>query len=145
MKRFFGIIAACLLLTAVPALAEGLQQLTVNGQTVEKIVGRITFDGDNVVLHFQDGTDMTASMDAVVLAFQYTPTTVIGMLRQPVGRSLNIEGLDEGTIVSIYGAQGCLVVTTTAQQARTVLSTKAMKNGTYVLKAGNQLVKFIKR
>lgn len=125
--------------------AESKQTLTINGQTVESVVTRITFDGDNVVLHFKGGDSQTADMDAVVLGFEYSPTTSISVLRGTVDNYLNLAGLDEGAVVSIYDAQGKLITTTTAREAKAVLSVSTLRSGVYVLKAGRQVVKFIKK
>lgn len=145
MRKILALTAACLLLSVSAALAGVGQQLTINGQTVEKSVTRITFDGDNVVLHFEGDDSQTADMETVVLGFTYSPTTAIHTLRGTVGNTLSLEGLDPGTEVCIYDAQGKLVTATTASEAKAVLSTKALKKGVYMLKAGQQAVKFIKR
>lgn len=127
------------------AKAESKQTLTINGQTVESVVTRITFEGDNVVLHFKGGESQTADMDAVVLGFEYSPTTSISVLRGTVDNYLNLAGLDEGTVVSIYDAQGKLVRTTTVREAKAVLSVSTLRSGVYVLKAGRRIVKFNKK
>ena len=127
------------------AKAESKQTLTINGQTVESVVTRITFEGDNVVLHFKGGDSQTADMDAVVLGFEYSPTTSISVLRGTVDNYLNLSGLDEGTVVSIYDAQGKLITTTTAREAKAVLFVSTLRSGVYVLKAGRQVVKFVKK
>lgn len=145
MRRILSVAAVLLILTASFAKAEGTQQLTINGQTVERIVASITFEGDNVVLHFKGGDSQTADMDAVVLGFEYSPTTSISILRGTVDNFLNLTGLDEGTVVSIYDAQGKLITTATAREAKAVFSVSTLRSGVYVLKAGRQVVKFIKK
>ena len=145
MRKIITIVAVCLLATASLVKAENKQQLTINGQAVESVVSRITFDGDNVVLHFVGGDSQTADMDAVVVGFEYSTTVSVNVLRGTVGNSLNLSGIDEGTVVTIYDAQGKTVATTTASQAKAVFSVSTLKSGVYVLKAGRQAVKFIKK
>lgn len=145
MRKFLSVAAVLLLMSVSFAKAESKQTLTINGQTVESIVTRITFEGDNVVLHFKGGESQTADMDAVVLGFEYSPTTAISVLRGTVDNYLNLAGLDEGTVVSIYDAQGKLVRTTTVREAKAVLSVSMLRSGVYVLKAGRQIVKFNKK
>ena len=145
MRKILSVVAVFLLTSASLAWAEGKQTLTINGQTVESIVTRITFEGDNVVLHFQGGDSQTADMDAVVLGFEYSPTTSISVLRGTVDNYLNLSGIDNGTVVTIYDAQGKLVATTTAREAKAVLSVSTLKSGVYMLKAGHKAVKFIKK
>ena len=145
MRKILSVAAVLLLMSVSFAKAESKQTLTINGQTVESIVTRITFEGDNVVLHFKGGDSQTADMDAVVLGFEYSPTTAISVLRGTVDNYLNLAGLDEGTVVSIYDAQGKLVRTTTVREAKAVLSVSTLRSGVYVLKAGRQIVKFNKK
>ena len=145
MRKFLSVAAVLLLMSVSFAKAESKQTLTINGQTVESIVTRITFEGDNVVLHFKGGDSQTADMDAVVLGFEYSPTTSICVLRGTVDNYLNLAGLDEGTVVSIYDAQGKLVRTTTVREAKAVLSVSTLRSGVYVLKAGRRIVKFNKK
>ena len=145
MRKILSVAAVLLLVSVSLAKAESKQTLTINGQTVESVVTRITFEGDNVVLHFKGGDSQTADMDAVVLGFEYSPTTSISVLRGTVDNYLNLSGLDEGTVVSIYDAQGKLITTTTAREAKAVLSVSTLRSGVYVLKAGRQVVKFVKK
>lgn len=145
MRKILSLVVVLLLTAVSLAKAGNKQQLTINGQTVQNVVTRITFEGDNVVLYFIDSQSQTVDMDAVVLGFNYSPTTSISVLRGTVDNSLNLEGLDEDTMVSVYDAQGKLVATDTAREAKAVLSVSTLKSGVYVLKAGRQVVKFIKK
>ena len=67
MRKILSVVAALLLLAVTHTNAEVKQQLTISGATVDAVVTRITFNGDNVVLHFTGGDSQTADMDAVVL------------------------------------------------------------------------------
>lgn len=145
MKKLYPILAALLLISPAAALADdGPQQtLTINGETVEKAVATITFDGDNVVLHFADGSDQTADMESVHLAI-VPGTDGIGLIKMPVGDRLNIEGLAPGTHVTLYDASGRIVLNATAAEAHTQLQVSQLRSGIYMMKAGNQTVKFHK-
>lgn len=145
MKRLFTMMAAAMLLCTIPALADTVQTLLVNGQTVEKAVVRMTFEGENVVLHFVDGTTQSAEMDAVTLKLDVSGVDGISVLKQSVGDKLDIEGLARGTDVIIYDASGRLVLSVKAAETKAALSTKSLKGGVYLMKAGRQVVKFVKR
>lgn len=136
---------ACLLLLGLSARADSKQVLTINGETVEKVVTRITFSGDNVVLTFGDQTTQTVDMEMVTLTISLDGTTDIGTVKEQVGDVLDIDGLEPGTEVVIYNAQGRKMLSARASDVRAILQTHALKSGVYVLKAGNQIVKFIKR
>ena len=145
MKKLFPILAALLLLSPAAALADDAprQTLTINGETVEKAVATITFDGDNVVLHFSDGSEQTADMESVQLAI-VPGSDGIGLIKMPVSDRLNIEGLAPGTLVTIYDASGRIVLNATAAEAHTQLQVGQLGRGVYMMKAGNQIVKFYK-
>ena len=50
MKKAYLLLLAGMLSTAV--FADNKQTVKIDGQVIEKTISEITFDGDNVVLHF---------------------------------------------------------------------------------------------
>ena len=143
MRKVLFITFSFLLLCAMPLMADDVKQtLTINGETVEKAVVSITFDGDNVVLHFDDASEQSADMNTVTLNIDVSGTG-ISVLKGEVTDRLSIEGLPEGTPVTIYDASGRLVLSSLASNLSPL--TSHLPHGVYVLKAGNQIVKFVKR
>lgn len=136
---------ALLLLGMAPARADQGQELTVNGEVVENTVARITFDGDIVVLHFTDQTSQSADMGEVRLKFIPKDATAIRCLKEVVADKLDVSGLDPGTTVTVLDASGRQVLTAKAADVRMQLSTQSLRSGVYFLKAGKQMVKFVKR
>ena len=51
--------------------ADNKQTVTINGQSVNKTVTEITFNGDNLTLTYSDGTSEESDMSFVKLAFSY--------------------------------------------------------------------------
>ena len=167
MRKVLFITFSFLLLCAMPLMADDVEQtLTINGETVEKAVVSITFDGDNVVLHFDDASEQSADMNTVTLNIDVSGTG-ISVLKGEVTDRLSIEGLPEGTPVTIYDASGRLVLSSLISPpptggVRGGLDTGCppptggvrgglsslishLPHGVYVLKAGNHIVKFVKR
>jgi len=141
------LLAGLLLATSLTSLgmtAQSGQELTINGQTVEKTVARISFDGDNVILAFADETREVADMETVVLSFELSPVAIYE-LKSTVGDKLDLSGLEPGTEVTVYDAAGKKVVSGIVGHGHLQFSTKAMQKGIYMLKAGDRLVKFVKR
>lgn len=141
------------LLTLILALWAGVsafavQKLTINGENVEKTVTQITFDGDNVVLHFADATSQTTDMDGVTIEMDVA--TGIDMvnnafsLKGMVDGTLDISGL-ETDAVSIYDASGRMVLRAPVSSGSIRMDVNQLHSGMYILKAGNQIVKFMKR
>ena len=145
MKRLRLIAIACLLTMGLSMQAQNVQTLTINGEKVEKLVARITFEGDNVVLTFTDQTTQTADMTSVILSFTPQDLTAIGTIQRPVEKTLSIDGLEPGTEVIVYNTEGKEMLSARASEVQTILKTKSLKKGIYLMKAGNQVVKFVKR
>lgn len=126
----------------------GSQRLTINGETVEQAVTQITFDGDQVILHFADESTEAADMDAVTLEFVVTTGIDIKnntfSLKELVDGELNISGLETNQI-SIYDASGRLVLSTRVSGSEAHIDAGHLRSGMYIMKAGNQIVKFMKR
>lgn len=129
---------------ASPIKADTTQTLIINGEPVEKVVTKITFNGDLAVLTFSDATEISEDMGNVILRFSSSPTSIKNVeafqLNNVVGDNLDINGLAEGTKVVIYDTSGKDVITTNGSN----INVSSLKPGVYVLKAGNQIVKFVK-
>jgi hypothetical protein len=75
MKRH--LLAFSCLLMSLGAMADDVQTVTVGGTTVNKTVTKITFSGNDVILHFSDNTTQTAGLDDNVnIAFDLGATYI---------------------------------------------------------------------
>lgn len=149
-KRLF-ISLLFLIYLAVPSWAQTQQTVTINGQTVDKTVVQITFDKDQVVLHFSDGLTQTADMDDVSIAFSQSDAESIGSLqdnafifRGVVNGQLTIGNVQAGTNLTIFNANGQRMMSAFSTGETTTLNVTKLPAGTYILKAGTQFVKFQK-
>ena len=131
-----------------PAWADG-PVTTVNGVQVERVLSKITFWGDNIVLHFNDGNaEQTEDLEAVSITLP--ATTGIDKLRtfvskQLQGDNLTLKGVGRGERIAIYDAGGRLRMQTTASGSDMSLSLAGLKTGVYIVKAGNNIIKFQKQ
>ena len=145
MKKILFLISAFMMMCTSSIKADTTQTLIINGDVVEKIVTKITFEGDNAVLTFSDETNISEDMGNVILRFSSSPTSIKNVeafqLNNVVGDNLDINGLAAGTKVTIYDASGKDVITTNGSN----INVSGLKPGIYILKAGNQIVKFIKK
>ena len=145
MKKLFYLFSVIMLILVMPAKAETTPTLIINGETVEKIVTKITFEGDLVVLTFADTSVSSEDMGNVILRFSYLATSIKDInafqLKQAVDGSLNIKGLAEGTQVQIFDASGKQMTATNDA----TINVSSLKPGMYILKAGSQIVKFVKK
>ena len=93
MKKAYLLLLAGMLSTAV--FAGNKQTLKIEGQVIEKTISEITFDGDNVVLHYADNSSDQADMSLVTLSFSYTTTgisQVEGIKKALQGKVYNLQG-----------------------------------------------------
>ena len=93
MKKAYLLLLAGMLSTAV--FADNKQTVTIDGQVIEQTISEITFDGDNVVLHYADNTSATEDMSLVTLSFSYTTTgisQVEGIKKVLQGKVYNLQG-----------------------------------------------------
>lgn len=145
MKKILFLISAFMMMMASPIKADTTQTLIINGEVVEKIVTKITFEGDNAVLTFSDETNITEDMGNVILRFSSSPTSIKNVeafqLNNVVGGNLDINGLAAGAKVVIYDTSGKDVITTNGSN----INVSGLRPGMYILKAGNQIVKFVKQ
>ena len=76
MRRHLLTIALSLL--CLSAMADDGQTVIIGGQTVEKTVNKITFDGDVITLHFKEGGTQDVDMGDmdVTIAFQLDPSAI---------------------------------------------------------------------
>lgn len=147
MKKRFFVAALFIMSLCGIAQADVQQTLTINGQKVEKVVSQITFSGDNVVLHF-NGLEESYPMNDVQIDFSGASginSVSTFTLNGIVDGQLNIAGLAAGTSVAVYDVSGKKVAATRAQGDATQLDINNLNGGVYILKAGNQIVKFVKR
>lgn len=126
------------------------QTITVNGQKVEGIAVRLTFDGDNVVIHFEDGTETSAEMENTTIDISSTTDNIEGLNSafavkgNIVGDKLFVSGLSDGEPMSLISAGGYAVAKTTAKNGRASLSLAGLPKGVYLIKVGNKIIKFHK-
>lgn len=70
MKKL-AITIVNLLLFGTVVLAENSQTVTIGGNVINKYATRLTFNDDNVVITFEDGTTQTADMETVTVSLAY--------------------------------------------------------------------------
>lgn len=145
MKKLLLLFSAIMLMLVSPVKAGTTQILIINGEVVEKVVTKITFEGDLAVLTFADETIISEDMGNVVMQFTSSPTSIKNVeafqLNKAVGDNLEINGLVEGTQVQVFDATGKQVIVT----YDSTINVSSLKPGMYILKAGNQIVKFAKK
>lgn len=118
MKKAYLLLLAGMLSTAV--FADNKQTVTIGGQVIEKTISEITFDGDNVVLHYADNSSDQADMSQVTLSFSYTTTGIS-----------QVEGIKKALQGKVYNLQGQFVGS----------SLQGLSKGVYIINGKKVIIK----
>ena len=118
MKKAYLLLLAGMLSMAV--FAGNKQTVTIEGQVIEKTISEITFDGDNVVLHYADNTSATEDMSLVTLSFSYTTTGIS-----------QVEGIKKALQGKVYNLQGQFVGS----------SLQGLSKGVYIINGKKVIIK----
>lgn len=121
MKKAYLLLLAGMLSTAV--FANSKQTVKIDGQVIEKTISEITFDGDNVVLHYADNTSATEDMSLVTLSFSYTTTGTTGISQ--------VEGIKKALQGKVYNLQGQYVGS----------SLQGLSKGVYIINGKKVIIK----
>ena len=118
MKKAYLLLLAGMLSTAV--FAGSKQTVKIDGQVIEKTISEITFDGDNVVLHYADNSSDKADMSIVTLSFSYTTTGIS-----------QVEGIKKALQGKVYNLQGQCVGS----------SLQGLSKGVYIINGKKVIIK----
>ena len=118
MKKAYLLLLAGMLSTAV--FAGSKQTVKIAGQVIDKTVTEITFDGDNVVLHYADNSSGQADMSLVTLSFSYTTTGIS-----------QVEGIKKALQGKVYNLQGQCVGS----------SLQGLSKGVYIINGKKVIIK----
>ena len=138
-----------LLLFATSAFADTTQTITINGETVEQVATKLTFNGDKVIINYSNGENSgEVDMESVVISF--TNSTGIGAISTYqfngfVDGTLNIGNIADGTPIVVYNTSGSIVASVKSSGNSAQIDINGQPSGIYLLKAGKQVVKFVKR
>lgn len=103
------LFTACLLAVSASAMADDVQKINASE------LSKITFDGDNVILHYKDGStaDATFDMETIVIDFSSVPPTAIDE-RTAITEKAGLEGKQ------VFNLNGQLVGSSAARLAKGV-------------------------
>lgn len=119
-KRLILPVTAIMLSLTLSANADNKQVVTVGQQQLTETVTKVTFDGDNVVLHMENGQTQTVDMADVIITF-----TVVDALKV-------IEKEPADAPLAYFDLSG--------RQLKT-----APKKGPFIMQKGKKVVKIMKQ
>lgn len=90
-----------------------------------------------------DRIELTSSTAAGIHSATTADTHKITV--RSAGYTITADGLTDGTVMEVYATNGALVGKTTAKGGKAVLDASGLSAGVYVVKAGDQSLKMVKR
>lgn len=149
MKKKALNIILMMLIFATSAMAETVQTLTINGEKVEQTATKITFNGDKVIVIYSNG-DNSGEIDMESVVITFSESTGIDAVSTYqfngiVDGTLNIGNIADGTTILVYNTSGSVVASVKSKGNSAMIDINSQPAGIYLLKAGKQVVKFVKR
>lgn len=150
MKKNKKILAGCVAL-AFSLCCHAEKTLMINGSQAERSdVVEITFAGDYLKMAYDNGE--TFAMDMETVEINFTDATSIKesfantfSYNTLVEDQLELTGLETGSLVQIFRMDGQLLFSSHIEGEAVSIPVSNYASGSYLLKAGNQIVKFIKK
>jgi len=147
MKKI--ILVMWLFAATLNVMGDNVQTITVNGEPLTgKTVTKMSFNGDDVTLVFNDNTSDTYDMELVRVVFG---TTVginginVAARHGIVGGELVVDGISAGTIINIFDMSGKMVASEKSCGNTVRINIDDLQSGMYVMSAGKTVMKFIKK
>lgn len=97
MKRKTFLFSLLMLLSGGSVFADTQQTVTVNGSPVEKFVEKLTFNGDQVTLFFDDTSSQTEDLSLVSIDLVYGTSGISDI------QTNGVDGMRDGRIYSVSG------------------------------------------
>ena len=147
MKKIKSMALAMILMGSLPSMAEKI--VTVNGETVTQNTVKITLNGDNAVLYYDNGETLATDMSLLVVSFDdksglTSPSAQIYSANTVVNDKLFVSGLETDDMVSVFSAVGVLMMQQRVKGNSVQLDCDNLSGGIYFLKVNGKTIKFVK-
>ena len=158
-NKFKWTCIALLLLVASTVSAEsGLTVITLDNseqQYALSQIGKITFAAGTMYLYDHDnnllGYNSIDQVGKIVVVDDGQQTALdevnggVQIIMQPAQQSIIVKGLSGSQTIRVFNMAGNVLLSATSQAEQTLIDVSGLKNGTYLLQAGAQVIKFIKQ
>lgn len=150
-------IALLLLVASTVSAASGLTVIGLDNteqQFALSQIGKITFDAGTMYLYDHDnnllGYNSIDQVGKIVVEEdgQESLDEVNGnvqIIMQPAQQSIIVKGLSGTQTIRVFNMAGNVLLSVTSQAEQTLIDVSGLNNGTYLLQAGAQVIKFIKQ
>lgn len=119
------------------------------------LIQKITFDNNTLTVVGNDATELSSRAIDEVRKIDFTSQSASGIESETTGakaarifvynNEIHITGTTSGENVFIFDTNGRLHLIVKTTPDENIIGVSALQNGVYILKYGNQIVKFIKQ
>lgn len=140
------------MLLSVQLMADNV--IKINDESVIENVVAIRFDpsgNGKLLIYFADNTSASVNMNVVKVepdqatSIDSPIVDKIGVVSKLIGSQMTIEGLKEGETIRIFDLNGKAVHQSKAQHDTPTIDLSGCQSGTYIMRAGDKVVKFNKQ
>jgi len=135
-------------------VAQSFKMITLSADGEEKSyilsdVQKIVFDNNTMTVKMKAGDDATnitriSFEDITGIETQKAEPSVF-VFPNPVKETLTVNGVKKDAVINLYSLAGTLIKTVPAQENATNIDVSSLKQGIYLLRAGEKTIKFIKQ
>ena len=158
-NKFKWTCIALLLLVASPvSAASGLTVISLDNteqQYALSQIGKITFAAGTMYLYDHDnnllGYNSIDQVGKIVVVDDGQQTALdevnggVQIIMQPAQQSIIVKGLSGSQTIRVFNMAGNVLLSAPSQAEQTLIDVSGLNNGTYLLQAGAQVIKFIKQ
>ncbi|MCH3980394.1 MAG: T9SS type A sorting domain-containing protein [Prevotella sp.] len=122
--------------------------ISFNGNKADRYVTEVSYDENQVVLHWNDNTTMCDDVSNAMINLACNQdldkarlTSISGLYKD----NITLEGIAPGSTVFVYDIQGRQLLHLDVTQTKVDLDIKSLNTGIYLLKSQNDIIKFTKQ
>ncbi|MBR2262292.1 MAG: hypothetical protein IJ916_11445 [Paludibacteraceae bacterium] len=125
--------------------------LMINGDVAEKNdISEITINGDELELKYADGSTFKLDMEAVEVKFFGTNSinataANVYSINSFVDDYISLKNIEQGSVIQIIKTDGTVLYSAIANDVEMTINTDKLTPAPYLLKVGNQIIKFFKK
>ena len=148
MRNFILLLLLFLFTISTVAHARHNDELSINGNRIDKNVVEISFEDSTVILHWSDNTTTSNKMADTMTKLACTEgidKAYIASISGIYEKEILVSGTQPGTSITIYDIAGNKLQNIPSISPTTSIDISHFNTGIYLLQDKNTVIKFVKR
>lgn len=124
--------------------------ICINGVKADRIVTEISYDENKITLFWNDNTSLTNKIAGTMADLALgedgnTDKVKIASISGLYRDNIVVSGVTPGSLLCVYDFAGKMLINSKSQSTSCELDISRLNTGIYLLKADNEVIKFIKQ